>query len=212
MAQKNWQIYLWRCSFCGSMAYGKKPPAQCSKCNSEANRHVLIPQQDQNSTLDFEKFLGIPNLYSFLYLVGSALDDKVNIMCCSSVTQISFYPLRVAVIINKNNLTHDLIKETGFFTLSPLTQSQAKMAHFLGRNSGRQVNKLENYNYNLVNSGCPVIDGCPGYYECEVEHSSTVEFESHTLFVARVIDGYLNINEPQLTYDDYKQEINWDEL
>lgn len=209
MAQKNWQIYLWRCSLCGSKAYGKKPPAQCSKCNSEANRHVLIPKQDQNGILDFEKYLGMPSLNSFLYLVGSALADKVNVMCCSSVTQISFYPLRVAVIINKNNLSHDLIKETGFFTLAPLTKSQGKIAHFFGRNSGRQANKLENYDYKLVHSGCPVIDGCLGYYECEVEHRSTVEFDSHTLFVARVIDGSLNLNKPQLTYYDYKQELKF---
>ncbi|GAB6182255.1 hypothetical protein JCM14036_35740 [Desulfotomaculum defluvii] len=207
MAQKNWQIYLWKCSLCGSKSYGKKPPAQCSKCNSEANRHVLIPKNDQFKNPDVNDYLGIPNLNSFLYLVGSSLSGKSNVMVCSSVTQISYWPPRFGVAINKNNLSHDFIKESGYFSLAPLTKNQVNLVDFFGRNSGRQVNKLEHYNYKLVHTGSPVIEDCIGYYDCEVEHKSTVEFDSHTLFVAVVLEGNIKINETQLTYYDYQQNL-----
>ncbi|ABO49789.1 flavin reductase domain protein, FMN-binding protein [Desulforamulus reducens MI-1] len=207
MSQKSCQVYLWRCSFCGKKAYGKKPPISCNKCFSEANRYILIPKKEADIEVpNLEKFFGMPGLNNFLYLVGSTLDGRPNAMCCSSVTQISFCPARVAVAVNKNNLTHDFIKESGVFSLSPLTQSQGKVAHFFGRNSGRQVNKFEQYHYRSAVTGSPIIEGSFGYYDCEVEHRATVELDSHTLFVGKIIDGSLNSNELFLTYYDYKRE------
>lgn len=202
-------VYIWKCMVCGDKHYGKNPPASCRKCYCEANRYVLVPNNSQgNEVAELQSYLGIPSLNNLLYLIGSSRKGIPNAMCCSSVTQISYGPPQVAVAINKNTLTHDNIKETGVFSLLPLGQSQVKMAHHFGRNSGRQMDKFLDYKQRPTNTGSPIIEGCDSYYDCQVDHSATIELASHTLFVAKILEAVVNAGEPPLTYLDYKKNMS----
>lgn len=208
MSQKGCMVYLWRCTVCGVKYYGKNPPNNCKNCSSEANRYILIPKETPEGTRpEIENYLGMPGLNNILYLVGTVLEGRVNAMCCNSVTQVTFYPPRIAVAVNKYNLTHDYIKETGVFSLSPLAKSQSNIAHFFGRNSGRQVNKFESYEYKKTKSGSPIIQGCLGYYDCQVEHSSTMDLGTHTLFIGQITDAVEGGKDSSLTYFDYCQDM-----
>ncbi|WP_238473093.1 flavin reductase family protein [Desulforamulus profundi] len=175
-------------------------------CFSEANRYILVQDQGVEQP-DIESSLGMPALNSVLYLVGSTRAGKVNAMCCSSVTQVTYCSAKVAVAVNKNNLTHDYIKESGVFSLSALGQNQGHMAHYFGRNSGRQMNKFASFKYKRGKTGSPIIEGCPDYYDCQVDHRATIDLDTHTLFVDRVMDASSDSEEPLLTYRDYARDV-----
>lgn len=204
MAVKHCSVYLWRCTTCGSKHYGKNPPFECKKCSADANRFILIPKHDMDKNFEF----GMPSLNSILYLVGTILEGKVNAMCCSSVTQLTYHHPMIAVSVNKNNLTHDFIKETGAFSLCLLGRNQSQMAHDFGRNSGRKIDKFESYNYRAGKTGSPIVEECSGFFDCKVDHSATIELVSHTVFVGEIIDAIVHSLEPPLTYFDYLKEMS----
>lgn len=208
MSHKGCPAYLWRCTVCGDKSYGKNPPAHCKKCFSETNRYIMIPRQDRGVELpDIESSLGKPALNSFLYLVGSIQEGKPNAMCCGSVTQVTYCPSMIVAAINKNNLTHDYIKESGVFSISALGREQGHLAHHFGRHSGRQMNKLASFEFKTGKTGSPIMKECPGYFDCQVDHSATIDLGTHTLFVARVMDAWFNNEAPLLTYQDYAGNV-----
>lgn len=209
MTHKHCPVYLWKCTVCGDEYYGKNPPFACKDCNSEANRYVLVSSQDSViSALNIQSRLRAPSLNTVLYLVGSVQDGRVNAMCCGSVTQVTYCPDRVAVAVNKNNLTHDYIKVSGVLSLSLLGQNHLQMAHHFGRKSGRQINKFDLYSYRTGKTGSPIIEESPGYFECRVDHRSTMDLDSHTLFVAEIMEAVIDSQEPSLTYWDYIKHLS----
>ena len=61
-----------------------------------------------------------------LYIVSSKKGDKLNGQIANTVFQITSEPPTIAVSINKGNLTHDYIAQSGVFTVSILSE-QAPM-------------------------------------------------------------------------------------
>lgn len=209
MSHEVCPVYIWKCTFCGHKEYSKHPPVSCVKCAGEANRFIMVPPPDKALNQPAVIYpIGMPTLNSILYLVGSTQGGQVNAMCCSSVTPVTYHPMRVAVAVNKNNLTYDFIKVSGVFSLCLLGLGHKQMAHHFGRNSGRNINKFEKYSQKPGKTGSPIIDGCLGYFECEVDHRATMDLDTHTLFVARVVDAFVESNEPPLTYRDYAQDLS----
>ncbi len=138
-----------------------------------------------------------------MYVVCSGSGDKYNGQIANALIQVSAESPQILVSINKNNLTHQLIKESNVFTVSILSKN-APMK-FIGRfgfKSGRNINKFEGVDYRAGKTGAPVvISNSTGYIECEVVNS--VDFATHTGFVGKLIDSQeLNDSEP-MTYADY---------
>ena len=55
-----------------------------------------------------------------MYVIGSRKGDKLNGQIANTVFQITSEPPTFAVSINKNNLTHEFIKESKVFAASVL--------------------------------------------------------------------------------------------
>ncbi|GAI26192.1 unnamed protein product [marine sediment metagenome] len=62
-----------------------------------------------------------------LYVVCSRKGDRLNGQIANTVFQIASEPPTIAVSINKNNLTHDFIKESKVFTASVLSQDTPRV-------------------------------------------------------------------------------------
>ncbi len=64
-----------------------------------------------------------------LYVVCSTKGGRLNGQIANTVFQITSEPPTIAVSINKNNLTHEFIKESKVFTASVLPQDTPPLLH-----------------------------------------------------------------------------------
>ena len=79
-----------------------------------------------------------------LYAVTSHDGKKDNGLIVNTVIQVTSTPDRIAVTINKQNYSHDIIKETGKMNVNCLTvETPFRVFEALGFVSGRNVDKFK---------------------------------------------------------------------
>ena len=140
-----------------------------------------------------------------LYVIGSRKGDRLNGQIANTIFQVTSEPPTVAVSINKNNLTHEFIKESKVFTASVLCQSAplSFIGHF-GFKSGRDMDKLEGISYKIGETQAPVIiDNAVAYLEAKVVKEMDVG--THTIFVGEIINADVISDEACMTYAYYYQ-------
>ena len=138
-----------------------------------------------------------------LYIISSGQDGKFNGQIGNTLFQVTSDPATIAISINKNNYTHELIKQSRKFTVSILAQT-APMTFIglFGFKSGREVNKLQNVKTKTGVTSVPIVlDYSVGYLEAEL--TSELDCGSHTIFVGRVVDADVTGNDELMTYDYY---------
>ncbi|MEM4246247.1 MAG: flavin reductase family protein, partial [Candidatus Bathyarchaeia archaeon] len=59
--------------------------------------------------------------------------------------------------------------------------------------------KFQNVEYEIGETGAPIIKGCIGYLECEVK--SSIDVGDHTVYVGRVIRAGSGSDERPLIYN-----------
>ena len=140
-----------------------------------------------------------------LYVVSSRKGDRLNGQIANTVFQITSEPPTIAVSINKNNLSHEFIKESRVFTVSVLSQNTplSFIGHF-GFKSGRDMDKLEGINYKTGETQAPVVtDNTLAYLEARVIQE--IDAGTHTIFIGELAEaGVLKEGEP-MTYAYYHQ-------
>ena len=138
-------------------------------------------------------------------IVSSKKDDKFNCCIVNTVFQLTPEPPMVAVSVNRQCLTHEYINHSKVFTVSILSQ-EAPMS-FIGRfgfRSGRDIDKFEQLNFRLGQTEVPIIlDNTVAFLEAEVTQS--IDIESHTLFIAKIVAcETLDEDTEPMTYAYYR--------
>ncbi len=140
-----------------------------------------------------------------LYLVCSKKGDKYNGQIANTLFQITSEPPMIAVSINKNNLTHEFIKDSRLFTATVLCQdTPLSFIGTFGFKSGRDVDKFKSINYRLGTTETPVVTDY-GVAYMEVRVTQEVDVGTHTLFIGEVVDAEVLSNEICMTYAHYHQ-------
>ena len=143
-----------------------------------------------------------------MYIVSSKKEGKLNGQIANTVFQVTAEPPHFSVCINKENLTHQFIRESGVFTVSILERDVPM--EFIGRfgfRSGKEVEKFKAIDYKLGITGAPVvIQSCLGYLECEVINS--VEAGTHTVFIGKVVEAQVMRDGEPMTYAYYHEVKN----
>ncbi|HZD60699.1 MAG TPA: flavin reductase [Anaerolineae bacterium] len=140
-----------------------------------------------------------------MYVVSSKKEDGLNGQIVNTVFQTTSEPPTIAVCINKQNLTHEYIEESGVFTASILTKEtpMTYIGHF-GFKSGREFDKFKDIKHKIGVTGAPIaLEHTIGYLEAEVINN--MDTGSHTLFVGRVVDAETITNEEPMTYAYYHE-------
>jgi flavin reductase (DIM6/NTAB) family NADH-FMN oxidoreductase RutF len=149
------------------------------------------------------------NLTYGLFIL-TAKDDsnsKDNGCIVNTVSQVTTDPNRIVVAVNKNNYTHDIIKKTGEFNVSILTE-KTKFETFKhwGFQSGKNVDKTEGISFKRAGNGIIYVDeGTNAVISAKVV--STTDLGTHTLFLADVTDCEVLSNDPSVTYTYYQKNI-----
>ncbi len=149
---------------------------------------------------------GLHKISYGMYVVSSEKDGKYNGQVANTVFQLTPKPVQIATSINKENLTHEYIESSGNFSISVLsTDAPFKFIGLFGFRSGRDVNKFENVNYEVI-QGVPVVtDNSLAYLVAKVVKK--VDVGSHTLFIGEVVDGNVLEEGESMTYDYYHNVV-----
>ena len=93
-----------------------------------------------------------------LYIVTSVQESRFNGQIVNTVLQVTSDPPRVAVVINKNNLTHQFISTSRVFGASVLdTSAPMTFIGLFGFKSGRNVDKLSQVKFVEGATGTPLV-------------------------------------------------------
>jgi len=142
-----------------------------------------------------------------LYIVTSIRDGRFNGQIVNTVLQVTSEPPRVAVIINKNNLTHEFISYSKVFGASVLdTSTPMTFIGLFGFKSGRNVDKLSQVKFMEGSTGTPLVtEHCLSVLEARV--IDEVDVGTHTLFVGDVVSGEVMRTGEPLTYLYYHTNL-----
>lgn len=136
------------------------------------------------------------------------LTTETNGCIINTAIQLTEKPYQLCIVVNKSNLTHDLLIKEKRFNISILNEG-AKfdlISHF-GFQSGINVDKFKNFrDYDFSNNGIPFItEGSNGYISVNV--SRQVDLSTHTLFIGEITEMKVLNQIPSITYRDYHEKI-----
>ena len=124
-----------------------------------------------------------------LFVLSASDSGKDNACIVNTVVQVTSSPMCIAVTVNKQNLTHDMIAATNKFNVSVIDD---KFAGFDG--AVRTGNGL----MRLTDHACAFISGWV---------ISSVDLGTHTMFIARVADCEVLSAEEAMTYNYYHANV-----
>ncbi len=147
------------------------------------------------------------NLSYGLFVLTARDGLKDNGCIINTAMQVTTSPNCIMIAVNKNNYTHDMIKKTGAFNLSVLSEN-AKFDTFknFGFQSGRDVEKLVGIEFSRAANGIAyLLNETNAYISGKV--ISETDFPTHTVFFAEVTQALVLSEEPSVTYSYYHKNI-----
>ena len=143
-----------------------------------------------------------------LYIVTTQSGNIKGGYIANTVFQVTATPPNFAISCNKDNYTAELIKKSGVFAFSVLSEkaNPALIGNF-GYKSGRDFDKFAGVNYINGKSGIPIItDSSVAWFECKVVQS--YEVGTHIIFIGEVVDTSLIEEKGKaLTYSYYREVL-----
>lgn len=146
--------------------------------------------------------------YGLYVLSAKDTEGKDNGCIINTVMQVTDTPKRILIAVNKSNYTNKIIKETGVFNVSTLTEKAPfDLFKRFGFQSGKDVNKFEDFTeFDRASNGISYINkNANSYISCKV--ISSMDYGTHTVFVADVSEAVTMNDEPSVTYDYYFKNI-----
>lgn len=148
------------------------------------------------------------NLSYGLFVLTARADGKDSGCIINTAGQVTSSPNRISITVNKDNFTHDLVRDSGRFNISILSEKASFdiFKHF-GFQSGRDVDKFEGYQAcrRSENGLYYITEGTNAYISATVEQA--IDLGSHTMFIASVDDMDVLSSEPSATYAYYQSSI-----
>ena len=143
-----------------------------------------------------------------LFVLSSQQDGRDNACIINTLIQVTSSPMCVAVTVNKQNLTHDMIAATNKFNVS-IIDVTAPFGIFqrFGFQSGRDADKFAGFDgavrtgnglLRLNDHACAFISGWV---------ISSVDLGTHTMFIARVADCDVLSGEEAMSYNYYHANV-----
>lgn len=143
-----------------------------------------------------------------LYVLTSGDEVKKSGCIINTAIQVTSSPNCISITVNKQNFTHDLIKENGVFNISVISEDAdfSLFTHF-GFQSGRDVNKFADFtDYSVSANDTPYITKYTNAY-LSGRVKQEVDLGTHTMFIADVTQAVVLSNVPTATYAYYQEHI-----
>ncbi|MGN0661197.1 MAG: flavin reductase [Oscillospiraceae bacterium] len=158
-----------------------------------------------NGIIDEKSLFKIP--YG-LYVLTSNDGEKDNGCIINTVMQVTNKPNRISIAVNKLNFTHDMIKKSGVFNVSVLTESVPfSVFERFGFKSGKDTDKFAGFEHTAVSQNG--LKYLTAYTNALISGKvvSSEDCGTHTVFIADVTQAEILSDEKSVTYDYYFANI-----
>ena len=142
-----------------------------------------------------------------LYVVTARDGAKDNGCIVNTVSQVTNTPNRIAVCINKNNLTHDMVAKTGVMNVNCLsTEAPFYVFEHYGFQSGRDVDKIIGDGILRSDNGVSFLGHfINSFMSLKVEQ--TVDLDTHSMFICTVTEARVISDVETMTYTYYQNNV-----
>jgi len=104
-------------------------------------------------------------------IVTSAHEGRRNVMSAAWSMPVEFTPPRIAIVIDKNTFSRELIVASGCFAINIPGRALADLTYAVGSVSGREGDKFERWKIATTDGpalGLPLLDDCIAWMECRL--------------------------------------------
>jgi flavin reductase (DIM6/NTAB) family NADH-FMN oxidoreductase RutF/rubredoxin len=137
-----------------------------------------------------------------LYIITTSAGEIKNGQLANTVFQVTSNPPRIAVCLNNENYTCEILKKSDFFGISVLADTaDHKFIAPWGFRCGREFDKFENVKTNQGTHVPLVTENSLSCFELKVIDS--MDIGTHTMFIGEVIDAEVVATGEPLTYALY---------
>lgn len=149
------------------------------------------------SAVDLNKAYRILN-HGPTVLISTAHAGKQNVMAAAWNMPLDFQPPKIAVVVDKNTFTRELLESSGNFAINVPCYAQAEMVVRVGSSSGRELlgqtknNKFSAFDLATFEASkieSPLLTGCVAWLECRVIPEPHIQ-TSYDLFLAEVVAAW----------------------
>ena len=124
---------------------------------------------------------------SGLFVIGSRAGERRNGMTANWVTQVGSDPKLLAVSVEKEAFTHELIAEGRVFSVNIIDREDRTIIRKFTKPVDVEGTTLNGLPFHDGPTGAPILDQAVAWLDCRVH--STLDLGGHTLFVGEVADA-----------------------
>lgn len=129
-----------------------------------------------------------------VYVVGVRDDERQNAFTAAWVMQVSFNPPLLAISINPEHYSYQLLKVGRICTVNVLAKDQIALADHFGQSN---KDKMAGFQWQQDQTGAPILSASLAYFDCQVSHFT--QAGDHVIAVCEVLGAaQLNQGIPQL--------------
>ena len=142
-----------------------------------------------------------------LFTLTTTDGEKQNGCIVNTLSMLTDNPKRVVVFVNKSNYSEELLRKTGIFNASILTEKTPfSVFKQFGFASGRDTDKFAGGNYPKSENGLYYL---PEYANAFISANviDALDYGTHTLFVAEVTEAKTLSDEKSVSYEYYLNNI-----
>ena len=143
-----------------------------------------------------------------LYVLTANEQGKDNGCIVNTVMQVTSDPCQIAVCVNKNNYTCEIIQHTRKFNVSILAEGVGfDVFKNFGFQSGRNTDKFTNFIdvKRSPNGVLYITKDTNAYMSAYVQQE--IDLGSHIMFIAQLVEAEVLSDIPTVTYDYYQKNI-----
>ena len=143
-----------------------------------------------------------------LYVLTANDGLKDNGCIINTVMQVTSNPCQIAVAVNKQNYTNEMIRKTRKFNVSVLSENTKFdiFKHF-GFQSGKNVDKFADFTdtKRSPNGLLYITKDTNAFMSAYVQQE--IDLSTHTLFISQIVASEILSEVPTVTYDFYQNNI-----
>jgi flavin reductase (DIM6/NTAB) family NADH-FMN oxidoreductase RutF len=117
-----------------------------------------------------------------VYVIGVTDGERQNAFTAAWVMQVSFNPPLLAISINPEHYSYQLLQAGGVCTVNVLAQDQYAIAEHFGCSA---KDKMAGFQWQNGETGAPILSESLAYFDCQVSHYS--DAGDHKIVVCKVL-------------------------